>query len=130
MAGGNIRSVERASSRTRYTVSALDPAQAIQATPQLKAAIKEFAPFQDVYIDWVRDDSPAPVPQLDDYPFAIELDASSLPRHKMNLIFATCAWADALIEKGYTAEAKKLLSEALMVEPRAGIVVERLNALP
>jgi hypothetical protein len=48
----------------------------------------------------------------------------------MNLIFATCGRVDALIEKGYLTEAKRLLEEASMMEPEAGCVRERLRALP
>ena len=48
----------------------------------------------------------------------------------MNLIFATCGLADALVERGYTAEAKRLLFEAAMLEPEAMFIRERLEALP
>jgi hypothetical protein len=37
----------------------------------------------------------------------------------MILIFATSNLADALIEKGYQLEAKRLLSEAALLEPAA-----------
>jgi hypothetical protein len=47
----------------------------------------------------------------------------------MNLIFATCGQADALIKRGYLSEAKRLLSEAAMLEPAASFVQERLAAL-
>jgi len=129
LTGGTIRSIERAASRTRYTASTQNPTQAIEATPRLKAALEAFAPSQDFYIDWVRHESPAPAIQPEGYPLRLEIDASSLPRHKMNLIFATCGQADALIEKGFHHEAKRLLSEALMLEPEASIVLERLNEL-
>jgi hypothetical protein len=128
--GGTIRSIERAASRTRYTASTQNPTQAIEATPRLKAALEAFAPSQDFYIDWLRHESPAPAIHPEGYLFRLEIDASSLPRHKMNLIFATCGQADALIEKGYRVEAKRLLSEALMLEPQANILVERLKAPP
>jgi hypothetical protein len=48
----------------------------------------------------------------------------------MNLIFATCGQADALAGRGYTAEAKRLLYEAALLEPEAYIVRERIKALP
>jgi tetratricopeptide (TPR) repeat protein len=130
LAGGAIRAIERSGPRTRYTLSALDPAQASQNTSRLKAAVNAFAPLQDIYIDWVSLETPAPEVQPDGYPFRLEIDSSSLPRHKMNLLFATCAQADALIEKGFHLEAKQLLSEALMLEPEAGIVLKKLDALP
>jgi hypothetical protein len=47
----------------------------------------------------------------------------------MNLIFATCRQADALMERGYTADAKRLLQEAAMLEPAAGFIWERIRAL-
>ena len=47
----------------------------------------------------------------------------------MNLIFATCAQADALPEKAYRLEAKRLLAEAAIIEPDAAIVGERLRVL-
>ena len=47
----------------------------------------------------------------------------------MNLIFATCGQADALVERGYNAEAKRLLFEAALLEPAAGFIRERLKAL-
>jgi len=128
--GGTIRSIERAASRTRYTASTQNPTQAIEATPRLKAALEACAPSQDFYIDWVRHESPAPEIQPEGYPFRVEMDASSLPRHKMNLIFAICGQADVLIENGYHDEARRLLSEAAMVEPEADVVRERLKGLP
>ncbi len=64
------------------------------------------------------------------YPFKAELDAGTLPRHKMNLIFATCGRADALIEMGYLREAKRLLCEAALVEPEVRFIRERIAALP
>ena len=130
LAGGMIRGIERAGPRTRYTVSALEPAHASQTTPRLKAAMNAFAPFQEILIDWVSRDLPGPGIQPDGYPFKVEVDASSLLRHRMNLIFATCGQADALVERGYTAEAKRLLFEAAMLEPEAGFVWDRIKALP
>lgn len=91
--------------------------------------MKAFAPFQDVYIDWISSEASGPEIQPGGYPFKAEYDSGSLIRHKMNLIFATCGEADALFEKGYHLEAKRLLCEAAMLEPRAAIVRERLEAL-
>jgi tetratricopeptide (TPR) repeat protein len=130
LAGGAILGVECAASRTRYTVSAFEEARASQTTPRLKAALTALAPFQEIYIDWVNHDAPAPDIEPDGYPFRVERDASSLPRHKMNLIFATCGQADALAEQGFCAEAKRLLYEAALLEPEAGIVRDRIKALP
>jgi hypothetical protein len=48
----------------------------------------------------------------------------------MNLIFALCAQADALTDRGYAAEAKRLLFEAALLEPEAGFVRDRLQGLP
>ncbi len=81
-----------------------------------------FAPFQEIHIDWVNHDAPAPVIEPEGYPFRVERDASSLPRHKMNLIFPACGQADALLERGFTAEARRLLYEAALLEPEATIV--------
>ena len=130
LAGGAIRSVECAASRTRYTVNAFEEAHASQTAPRLKATLTAFAPFQEIYIDWVNHDAPAPEVEPDGYPFRVERDASSLPRHKMNLIFATCGQADALVERGFTAEARRLLYEAALLEPGATIVWDRIKALP
>jgi hypothetical protein len=69
------------------------------------------------------------VNRLGGYPFKAEFDGSSLLRHRMNLIFAACGQADALVEKGYVSEAKRLLSEAAILEPNASFVWERLRAL-
>jgi tetratricopeptide (TPR) repeat protein len=129
LAGGAIRSIERAGPRTRYTVSSSDPERAIQTTPRLKAAMKAFDPFHEVYLDWVSHESLTPTIQPYGYPFQAEFDSGTLVRHKMNLIFATCALADALMERGYRLEAKRLLAEAAMVEPAAGMVRERLEQL-
>src|SRR5205085_5207018 len=68
LTGGTIRSIERAGSRTRYTASTQNPAQAIQGTPRLKAALEAFAPSQEFYIDWVRHESPAPAIPPEGYP--------------------------------------------------------------
>lgn len=129
LAGGRIRRIERSGPRARYFVGVFEPAQACQTGPRLKATMKAFAPFHEVYLDWVSADSPAPESQPGGYPFKAEVDAGSLPRHKMNLIFATCGQADALVERGYNAEAKRLLFEAAMLEPEAGFVRDRIKAL-
>ncbi|MGB7747105.1 MAG: hypothetical protein WBN75_07450 [Verrucomicrobiia bacterium] len=130
LAGGMLRGIERSGPRTRYTVSAFDPAHTQQTTPRLKAAMNAFAPFQEIHIDWASSDAPAPGIQPGGYPFKAELDGGSLTRHKMNLLFATCGQADALIANGYNAEAKRLLFEAAMLEPEAGFVRDRIKSLP
>jgi tetratricopeptide (TPR) repeat protein len=128
--GGCLRGIERATNRARYVVSALDPAQADQITPRLKQALSTLAPFQESYIAWISTAAPAPEIQPDGYPFFPDRDAGSLTRHRMNLLFATCGEADALIAQGQTAEAKELLSEAARLEPRADIIQDRLKQLP
>ena len=127
--GGGIQRNERAASRTRYTINAPAPSDVSQTVARLKAAMHAFAPFHEVYIDWVNRELPEAEPQPDGYPFRVEIDAGSLVRHKMNLIFAACGEADALVERGYVAEAKQLLSEVALVEPNAGFVWERLRAI-
>jgi hypothetical protein len=128
-AGGTIRTIERSGPRTRYTVTCFGPDQAIQATPRLKAAMKSFAPFQDVYIDWIHHENACSATETCDDPVKAEFDASSLVRHKMNLIFSTCSQADALTEKGYCSEAKRLLFEAAMAGPEDHMVLDRLRQL-
>lgn len=131
LVGGTVLAIERAAGRTRYTVGApVDAAQATESSQRLKAAMRAFAPLQDIYFDWARPDTPRPEIQLEGYPFRVERDASALPRHKMNLIFAACGQADALVERGHTAEAKRLLYEAAMLEREAGFVWDRIKALP
>lgn len=127
---GAVRLIERSGPRTRYTASTFDADRAIQNTPRLKAAMQAFAPFHDVYLDWVGHDSPLPEVAPGGYPFRAEFDAGTLARHKMNLIFATCAQAGALVERGYRVEAKRLLAEAAILEPAANMVLERLGELP
>src|SRR6266850_1522566 len=56
-AGGGIQRVERAGTRTRYTVNAPEPADMQQTAERLKEAMKALAPFQDVYIDWLDDET-------------------------------------------------------------------------
>jgi len=129
LAGGRLLAIERATGRTRYTVSAFDPAQASQTFARLKPALSEVAPVKEIYIDWVSSEAPPPEIQPGGYPFKVERDGGDLPRHKMNLLFATCAQADALIGSGRTAEAKQLLLEAAILEPEAGFVRDRIKAL-
>jgi len=127
--GGKLLATERAANRVRYTASTNDPAQLPQTVQRIKAAMGAFAPFQEIYMDWVRSDTPAPEIQPGNYPFTIELGDESLLRHKMNLLFATGALADALTTRGYHSEAKRLLYEAAMIEPAAGFIQERIEAL-
>jgi hypothetical protein len=127
--GGSIRAVERAAGRIRYTLSGSEPVDPEQTNLRLKAAIQTVAPEQQVYIDWISPESPGLEIPPDSYPFRVERDASNTVRHKMNLIFATCNQADALLKRGYRLEAKRLLSEAAIIEPEAQIVLERLRAL-
>ncbi len=61
--------------------------------------------------------------------FIRELE-TKIPDTRLNLIFATCGRADALIEMGYLREAKRLLCEAALVEPEVRFVRERIAALP
>ena len=131
-AGGRILAIERAAGRTRYTVSALDPAHASQTDQRLKAAMETYNPnpFSKVYIDWASTDRPVPGIPPEGYPFKYDAEVSSLLRHKMNLIFATCGQADALVESGNIAEAKRLLLEAAMLEPEAGFIRDRIQSLP
>jgi tetratricopeptide (TPR) repeat protein len=129
LAGGRIVGIERVGFRTRYTVSAFDPAQASQSGSRLIVAMREVAPFEEIYIDWVSSEAPAPEIKPGGYPFKVEVDATDLPRHKMNLLFATCGQVDALIEMGYTAEAKRLLFEAAVLESEAGFIQDRIKEL-
>lgn len=128
--GGCVQAVERAGTRTRYTVSAVDPVRASQSTPRLIEAIKMFAPSQEIYIGWISSEGPMPEIAPGGYPFQVELDTGPLTRHRMNLIFALCGQADALTARGYTAEAKRLLFEAALLEPQAQFVQDRLSAIP
>jgi tetratricopeptide (TPR) repeat protein len=128
--GGRIVGIERVGFRTRYTVSAFDPAHASQSGPRLIAAMREVAPFEEIYIDWVNSEAPAPEIKPGGYPFKVEVDATNLQRHKMNLLFATCGQADAMIGSDRAAEAKHLLLEAAMLEPEAGFIRDKIKALP
>ena len=128
--GGCLRGIERATNRTRYTVSAMNPAQADQITPRLKQALSTLAPFQESYIAWISSEAPAPRLEPEGYPFFPDRDAGNLMRHRMNLLFATAGHADALITQGQTAGAKQLLSEAALLEPRADFIQDRIKQLP
>jgi hypothetical protein len=131
LVGGTMVGIERSGSRTRYTLSApVEQAQVDESGARLKAALQDISPNQQIYLDWVRHVAPAPGERPEGYPFRVERDASDLPRHKMNLIFATCGQADALIERGDTAEARRLLLDAALLEPEAGFVLERIQGLP
>ena len=89
-----------------------------------------FAPFQENYIDWFSSEGPTPEIQPEGYPFQAERDSSNLTRHRMNLLFATDSHADALIAGGHTAEAKRLLLEAAMLEPGADFIRDRIETTP
>jgi len=125
--GGCLRGIERATNRVRYTVSAVAPARADQMTPRLKQALSVLAPFQESYIAWIGTAAPAPEIQPEGYPFFPDRDAGSLTRHRLNLIFATCGEADALIAQGQTTGARQMLSEAAILEPRATFIQDRLR---
>jgi tetratricopeptide (TPR) repeat protein len=124
---GHLR-VERAANRVRYTVLApsTEPAGTVE---RLTDAMRAIAPFQDVYLHWLVTKGPPAETVVEGYPFKPELGGGTLPRHKMILIFATCSRADVLIESGHVVEARRLLEEAIMVEPDAEIVRDRLAAL-
>ena len=127
--GGALRATERAAGRTRFTIAAVDPRQASQSRARLGTAMKKMAPRGDFYFDWVEKDKPAPEIQPEGYPFRADRDSSELPSHKMNLIFATCARADDLNERGFFSEARRLLSEAVLIEPAADCIQRRLKGL-
>jgi hypothetical protein len=95
---------------------------------RLKTAVRQIAPLQESYFCWVSNETPAPQIQ-EGYPFRAERDGSNYLRHKMNLLFALCGQADAFIAKGFIAEARRLLSEAAMLEPNADFIQERIKVL-
>jgi tetratricopeptide (TPR) repeat protein len=130
-AGGVIQRVERSGTRMKYTINAPEPTDVRQTVERLKEAMKALAPFQEVYIDWLNDEThrSGSGTEVEGYPFRAEFDAGNLIRHKMNLIFATCGQADELVEKGYKREAKRVLSEVALLERQAGMVWERLEML-
>jgi tetratricopeptide (TPR) repeat protein len=127
-ADGRLFAIERTIDRARYTISARDPGDIESISSRLRTATRTVAPFQESYFDWVSD-TMRPLPAQDGYPFFLERDCSIFPRHKMNLLFALCGQADALITKGFIAEAKRLLFEASILEPNAGFIKERIKAL-
>jgi tetratricopeptide (TPR) repeat protein len=139
-AGGRLRGVERVIFRARYTLSASDPAQAGQSAPRLKAALKAYVPGQEIHLDWIAADAPllaslaaaeSPVAEGESLfdPVWIVRDNSALPRHKLNLLFASHAWAGALIEEGAIPQARQLLSEAALLDPSAAFIQSRLKTL-
>ena len=81
------------------------------------------------HIDWVNLETPIPQSPSEGYPFRVERDASDLPRHKMNLLFAICGQADALVESGHPGVARRLLLEGALLEPAAGFIQDRLKSL-
>lgn len=129
--GGRLLATERSTNRTRYTGSTAREAEVTrQSAQQLGAALKQFTPFQESYINWISAHAPALRRPAESYPFKLELDNGCLPRHKMNLLFALCGQADELSAQGFAAEAKRLLQEAALLEPQAEFVWEKLKMLP
>lgn len=129
--GASLRTVERVANRTRYTVMGnFDDEQVKQVVPRLEQAISWYRPYQETYLDLIRSDAPLPPNDPEGYPFGVERDVGPIIRHRMNLIFALCAHADELIERGYQAPAKEVLLEAALLEPKAEFIRDRLNALP
>ena len=86
-----------------------------------------FAPIQETYIDWRNPEATMPDPQIDDN--SNHQFFEPLSRHRMNLIFCLCGQADELATRGYTAEAKRLLLEAALLEPNAEFVCDKLNSI-
>jgi hypothetical protein len=127
--GGGMLGIERSSNRTRYTASTFDPTQPNQIMPRLKPAVDAFAPYQETYVGWISAGAATPGIQPGGYPFQAECDSGTLPRHRMNLIFSLFGQADALANRGYTAEAKRLLYEATLLEPEAEFIQDRLKYL-
>lgn len=128
--GGRLLATERATNRTRFTASTTQDAEIARQknTEQLMAALKTATPFQETYVDWISADAPVPTRLASSYPFKCELDNGCLPRHKMNLLFATVAQADYLAACGNKAEARRLLQEAALLEPQADFIQDRLKA--
>ena len=127
---GDLVAIERSGNRTRYTASADDRARAAsEASPRLMEALQSFKPVQETCVDWV--DARAPLPQIgpEDYPFQLERDNGPMPRHRLNLIFSLCGQADELAALGYAADAKYLLCEAKLLEPRADFIQEKLELI-
>ncbi|HTR41197.1 MAG TPA: hypothetical protein VMH87_06240 [Pseudomonadales bacterium] len=127
--GGRLLGIDRATHRARYIVSAQDPNNANSISERLKTGINTIVPSQESYFDWISNAAP-PLPIQDGYPFSYERDSSDFMRHKMNLLFALCGAADTCIANGRIAEAWRLLTEADVLEPNAGFIQERIEALP
>lgn len=127
--GGCVQGIERTGGRTRYTVNVNDPKQASHLAARIKEAMDTFAPFQEAYIAWANFDAPLPEIQPYNYPFQAERDAGCLPRHRLNLVFALCGQADALVDQSYEAQAKRFLFEAALLEPQAEFVRSRIEAI-
>jgi len=130
LGGGRLLATERTTNRTRYTGSTQAAEFAEQCTPQLKAALKNFIPFQESYVNWISAEAPVPLRPAEGYPFRLVVESNNLPRHKMNLLFALVAQADDLSARGFAAEARRLLQEAVLLEPGADFVSDRIKALP
>jgi hypothetical protein len=127
--GGVIRGIERSGPRTRYTVSSSDAAKVRESVFPILNTMKIVAPFADIYIDSIGGEAAMPGVEPGGHPFRSELDGGSLIRHKMNLLFASCGRADALLAEGCVPEAKRLLLEAAMLEPEGDMIQARLDAL-
>lgn len=128
--GGCLRAIERATHRVRYTCSATDPQNAAQINDRLIAALRAVIPFQEIYIDWVTPEKPLSEPG-EGYPFRWERDSNTgYLRDKMNLLFAIAGQSDALVAQGFIGEARTLLYEAVMLEPNADFIQERIRTLP
>lgn len=128
--GGDVFAIERSANRVRYTIKAPDPGNAPQIMHQLKDGIKALGLFGETYIDWKASTDRTSLPMEEGYPFRLERDSSCYMRHKMNLLFATAGRADALLADGCDAEARRLLFEAALLEPKADFIQERIAALP
>lgn len=127
--GGTIRAIERAACRIRYAIATPVTNNVPERVARLKAAMESYAAYSEIYFDWTSVETVATEPLPEGCAFKFELDAGNQPRHRLNLIYATCAYADELVEQGYGNEARRLLQEALLLEPAAEIVRERLRAL-
>jgi tetratricopeptide (TPR) repeat protein len=129
--GGRLLAIEGVTDRTRFTASTTqDMAVARQSAERLTVALKTVTPFREAYIDWVHADAPAPAPSTpaEGFPFNYKV-TGCLPRHKMNLLFATVALADYLSGCGNKAEAQRFIQEAALLEPHADFVQDRLKSM-
>ena len=128
--GGRLLTTERAGNRARYCASTAQDMEIVsQYAEYLKTALKTATPFHEFYIDWIRADRPAPSKPAGSNPFKYEMDSGCLPRHKMNLLFATVGQADYLSKCGNKAEARRLLQEAALLEPGADFIQDLLTTL-